>query len=236
MLTTLSKCTVRESCCNYLLRLKCEDLLASMAKSHCFQVGNNAKIILSSLSHCLPSQYQSSIELTTKELMKMLQSLHEVLELGVGERDLYFSALEIIQHFNFLTQFEPNRNIVAYSAVYKSIACLLRRGNVMEQKAACELLWNLVTKSVDKNIIDTTPMGRHAKNVVNKPNPHEYMAEPNIKSFILQNYPEVLTILSTLSTQGGNTEALNVLFSCTFSVLTQECEEIGKGEFVCTCP
>lgn len=201
-----------------------------MAKCLIFQVSINAKMILSSLSHYLPLDYRSSFKLTTEELSDLLDSLDMVLERGVSEGELFFSALEILQSFNFFIQFEPNREVMAYSAVYKSIACLLQSGDVTEKRAACELLWKLVTKPMNEETVVITIKRRNKAENVEEPKPLEYVSEPAICSFLLQNYPEIFTILSTLSTQ----DAQSTLYSCTLLVLTKEGEDIiGKGVYIC---
>lgn len=221
----------QESCRNYLLCLNSADLLTSMAKSVTFEVSINTKMILSSLSSYLPSEYQSSFRMTTEELTTMLDSLDILLERGISEGELFFSVLEIIRSFKFFIQFEPNRELLAYSTVYKSIGYLLQRGNTTEQRMASELLWKLVTKPMSEDAaVVTTKKKRKAENVIEELNPHEYMSEPSIRLFLLQNYPEIFAILLTLSTESGGMLENNKLFSCTFLVLMKESEEvIGKG-------
>ena len=214
----------RESCCNYLLSLDSEDLLVSMTKSLIFQVSTNAKMILSFLFRYLPPNYHSYFKLTTEEFEDMLQSLEMMVERGILEEELVFSAVEILHSFKYFIQFEPNRQVMAYSAVYKSIAYLLKSGDATEQKAACELLWKLVTKPVGEDTIVITPKRR---DIVEEVKPDEYLSEPGIQSFLLQHYPEIPSILSKLS---QDAESHITLYSCTRLVLMEESVDvIGKG-------
>ncbi len=218
----------RESCQNYLLNLDCKELLASMAKSEIFEISHNAKMVLSSISRYLPPEYQSSFKLKAEELVEMLRSLKIVLERGVCEGELFLSALELIQSFKFFIQFEPNRQIMAYSPVYKSITYILLNGDVTEKKTASELLWKLVTKPMSETTVviatDKTMTVKHMEEL----NPYEFLSEPDILSFILENYPEILGVLAELSTQ--TTESQSIVFSCTLLVLMSGSEEIiGKG-------
>lgn len=228
ILSTICQCTTRESCCSYFLSLDSVDVLASMAKSLIFQVSNNAKMILSSLSRYLPPDYQCSFKLTTEEFTDMLHSLEMVLEQGIPEGELFFSALEILQSFSFLIQFEPNREIVAYSSVYKSIACLLQNGDEIEKKTACELLWKLVTRPMSEDTVVIATKKRNKMEKVEEFEPLEYMADPGIQSFLLQEYPEILVILSTLAQCPGSQ---TTLYTCTLLVLMKEsAETLGKGK------
>lgn len=216
----------RESCRNYLLNLDCEDLFVSMSKSSIFEISSNAKMILSSLSRYLPHKYRSSFELTEEEVTSMLQSLDIVLECGVPEGELFFSAVEILKNFTFFVQFEPNRKVMAYSPVYKPIAHLLRNGDAMEKGIACELLWKLVTKPVNE---ETILIKSKKPDYVEELQPHEYLAETDIHVFLIQHYPEILDILSSI-TQNEDTQ--KPIFFCTHLVLMRESTEIvGKGEY-----
>lgn len=226
VLSTISQCMTRESCHNFILNLDCEDLLVSMAKSELFQVKHNAKMILSSLSRYLPPRYQVSFKLTVEELTDILHSLDMVLERGTSEEGLFFSALEMLQSLKCFLQFEPNRELMAHSNVYKYIAILLQNGDAAEQNVACELLWKLVTKPMSEDTVVITNRRNREENVKDL-NPHEIMSEPGVRSFILQNYPEIFAILLTISTR---TNSQNVLFSSALLVLMEESEDvIGKG-------
>ena len=228
VLSTLSQCTTRESCRNYLLNIDSQDLLVTFTKSMMFSISYNSKMVLSSLSRCLPPKYHSSFRLTAEELEDTLHSFDMIFKHGINEGELFFSALELLQSFKFFIQFEPNRELVAYSTVYKSIAHLLQSGDATEQREACELLWKLVTKPMSEDTV-VIPTRKNQAEIVDPPNPHEYMSEPAIRSFLIQNYPEIFTILSTLSTQ--SMECQNILFPCALLVLMKESEEIiGKGK------
>ena len=228
ILSTICQCMTRENCCSYLLSLDSVDVLASMAKSSIFQVSNNAKMILSSLSRYLPPDYQCSFKLTMEEFTDMLQSLEMVLEQGIPEGELFFSALEILQSFSLLIRFEPNREVIAYSSVYKSIAYLLQNGDEIEKRIACELLWKLVTKPMSEDTVVIATNRRNTAEKVEEFEPLEYMADPGIQSFLLQEYPEVVAILSTLVQYP---ESQTALYTCTQLVLMKEGPEIlGKGE------
>lgn len=226
VLSTLCQCMTRESCCNYFLSLDSIDLLMSMTMSSLFQVSNNAKMVLSSLSHYLAPEYRSCFKLTMEEFADMMQSLDMVLNRGVIEGELFFSALEILQSFKLFIQFEPNREIMVYSTVYKSIASLLERGDTMERSAACELLWKLVTKPISEDTVVITGKKKNKMEDVEVIRHVEYMSEPGVRSFLLQNYPEMLVVLSTL-TEGM--ESQSTLHYCTRLVLLEENEIIGKG-------
>lgn len=231
VLSTLCQCMTRESCCNYLINLNCEDLLVSMSKSLIIQVGNNAKMILSFLSRYLPQDYQRSFKLSMKEIAVLLQSLNIVIDHGVPEGELFFSALEMMQSLIFFVQFEPNREVMAYSDVYKPIAHLLQSSDAVEQRVACELLWKLVTKPVSEETIVITTKKRNVSDSIENLEPFEFMAEPSIQLFILQNYPEILKILSTLAQMVG---PQTPFYSCTLLVLDNEsAATIGKGRLAC---
>ena len=164
-----------------------------------------------------------------EDLTDMLDSLDMVLERGISEGELFFSALEILQSLKCFLQFEPNREVMAYSTVYKHIASLLNSGDTVEQNAACELLWRLVAKPMSEDTVVITHR-RNKEGSVHELNPHEFMSEPGIRSFLIQNYPEIFAILLTLST---NAESQNVLFPCALLVLMEESKEIiGKGAFL----
>ena len=218
----------RQSCQSYLLNLNSEDALASMAKSNLFQVSNNAKMILSSLSHYLPSNYHSSFKLTEKECTDMLYSLDLCLERGISDGELYFSALEILQSFNLLIQFESNRIVMAHSTVYKSIAHLLQSGNDTEQVEACKLLWKLVTKPISEEKV-VIPAKKSKAEIVEELNPHEYMSEPVIHSFLHQNYPEIMLILTTLSTQTLQCQKATIISGSRLVLMKESEDVIGKG-------
>ena len=225
VLSTICQCMTRQSCLNYLLILSSEDALASMAKSNIFVISNNAKMILSSLSHCLPSSYHSSFKLTEEECTDMLYSLDVCLERGISDGELYFSALEMFQSFNLLIQFESNRKVMAHSTVYKSIAHLLQSDNDIEQFEACKLLWKLVTMPMSEQKV-VIPVKKSKVEIMEELNPHEYMSEPGIHSFLHQNYPEILATLSAQTLQCQNA----TIISGTRLVLMNESEEIiGKG-------
>ena len=227
ILSTVCQCMTRESCRNYLLSLDSMDVIASMTKSVLFQISSNAKMILSSLSRYLPPDYQSSFKLTTGELTDMLQSLDMVLKHGIPEGQLFFSALEILQSFNFFIQFEPNREVMAYSSVYKSIAYLLQIGDETEKRVACELLWKLITKPMSEDAVVITTKKRNRAENVEELQPLEYMSDPGIRLFLLQNYPEIVASLSTLT---HGVESQTPLYFCTLLVLMKESAEIiGKG-------
>ena len=216
----------QESCRSYFLSIDSVDVLASMAKSLLFQVSNNAKMVLSSLSRYLPPDYQCSFKLTMEELTDMLQSLDMVLEHGVPEGELFFSALEILQSFRCFIQFEPNREVMAYSSVYKSITYLLQSGDETEKLVACELLWKLVTRPMSEETVVIATKKNEAENV-EEIKPLEYTADPGIQSFLLQEYPEIFTILSALT---QHQESHTNLYYCALLVLMKESAEIlGKG-------
>ena len=234
VLSTLSQCMTRETCRNYMLNLRCEDLLATMAKSAIFEVSYNAKIILSFLSRYLPPRYQSSFKLTPEELADVLHSLDLVLEHRIAEGELFFSALELLESFKCFLQFETNRETMAYSTIYKPIVKLLQGSDAAEQQAACELLWKLVTRPMSENAIMMSTKTNKTESV-EELSPQEYMSEPDIRLFLLQNYPEIFAILLTFSAgSGGKGKLMNILFSCTLLVLGVESEEvIGRGTYVC---
>jgi hypothetical protein len=165
--------------------------------------------------------------LTAEELSDMLQSLDMVLKQGVPEGELFFSALEILQSFNFFIQFEPNREVLAYSSVYKSIMYLLQSGDETEKRVACELLWKLITKPVSEETVVIPTKKRSKAANMEKLEVLDYVADPGIRSFLLQRYPEIVAILSTLS---QHVESKTTLYSCTQLVLMNEgAEIIGKG-------
>ena len=197
-----------------------------MSKSLMFEIGGNAKMILSSLSRYLPQKYRSSFKLTSEEMSDMLHSLDIVLEQEVPEGELVFSALEILKNFAFFVQFEPNRKVVAFSPIYKSIAHLLQNGDSEEKGVACELLWKLVTKPVSE---DTIVIKTKKPEDVEELQPSEYLAESDIQSFLIQQHPEILAILASF-TQDESTQ--RPIFFCTHLVLMRETTEvIGKGEY-----
>ena len=233
VLSTLSQCVTRETCRNYMLNLRCEDLLATMAKSAIFEVSYNAKIILSFLARYLPPQYQSYFKLTPEDLADVLHSLDLVLEHGIAEGELFFSALELLESFKCFLQFETNRETMAYSTIYKPIVKLLQGSDAAEQQAACELLWKLVTRPMSENAIMMSTKTNKTESV-EELSPQEYMSEPDIRLFVLQNYPEIFAILLTFSTgSGGKGKLMNILFSCTLLVLGVESEEvIGRGTYI----
>ena len=223
VLSTLCQCTTRVGCCNYILDLNCEDILVSMSKSSLFQISFNSKTILSSLSRYLPQEYQTSFKLTTEEWADLLRSLDIVLEQGIPEGELFFSALELLQYFKNFIQCETNKKDLAFSAIYKPIACLLFSGEEAEKRAACELLWNLVTKRLSEDTIVIASRKESAA----EPKAFEYLAEPAIQSLVFQSYPEILAVLSTLS---QSEESENLLYFCAHLVLMKESSEIiGKG-------
>lgn len=224
VLSTLCQCMTRESCRNYVLNLNPVDLFVSMSKSFIFGISNNAKMILSSLSQYLPHNYRSSFKLTVEEIEDMLQSLTVVLESGIPEGELFFSAMEILQNLTFFVQFEPNRQVMSYSSVYKSIAHLLHNGDAIEKRVACELLWKLVTKPMSEITLEAKTKTFED---VEEIEPHEYVAESGLMLFLLERYPEILAIVSKFS---QNEETQAPVFFCTCLVLMKESTEIiGKG-------
>ena len=224
----------RISCRNYLLCLKSEDLLVAFAKSSLFEISNNAKMILSSLSRRLPPKYQTSFKLTSEEVADIVRSLDILTERGILEGEMYYSALEILQSCTHFIQYEPNREALAYSSIYKPIAHLLQNGNTAEKRAVCELLWKVVTKPVSEETVTVatkkTAMDSSAFD------PQHLLSQPNIRSFLIQNYPELLAILSTLTEgYGGEDSSLKMLFSTVLTILKEESTYIIEAGWLLFC-
>ena len=226
----------RMSCRNYLLCLESEDLLVTFAKSSLFEISSNAKMILSSLSRHLPPKYQISFRLTSEEVADIVRSLDILTERGILEGEMYYSALEILQSCTHFIQYEPNREALAYSSIYKPIAHLLQNGNTAEKKAACELLWKLVTKAVSEETVTVATKLKKTAMDSSAFDPQHLLSQPNIQSFLIHNYPELLAILSTL-TEGyrGEDSSLKILFSTVLTILKEESTYIIEAGWLLFC-
>ena len=66
--------------------------------------------------------------------------------------------------------------------------------------------------------------------------PQHLLSQPNIRSFLIQNYPELLAILSTLTEgYGGEDSSLKMLFSTVLTILKEESTYIIEAGWLLFC-
>ena len=247
----LFQCMTQSNCQTYFLGVwsSCEDVLIAMVKSPDFELRHNCKMILSTLCHFLHPKCTDAFELNNEEVGMMLMSLNMSVKPNTdvppdtSESHGSYSTLEILKAMIQLIRNKANQQRFTKTDIYSVIGHLIARGTELEQESACELLWKMSTKPMEKELVKTiTKSGKKGskklavvalKDAVSIP--EEFLAIPEVCAAIKEAYPDIIASLTELC-QSDN-RGLKLVASCTLVAL--RCPIVNalhKGTYVyCNC-